>query len=104
MEEGAVPSNWADLVEYSSELATNQDYPLAQTWLSQSNPPSDSNSADNPVVNLFAIVAVTDCHSSGNNNGKRSWSILTKKSVAIPNSNVAISMADFNRSIPLEFP
>ena len=36
MEKGTVPPNWADLVEFSTELATNQDYNLAETWLEES--------------------------------------------------------------------
>ena len=56
MEEGTVPPNWADLVKYSSELATRQDYQLAETWLSQSSSNNaDSSPADNPVVDPFAI-------------------------------------------------
>jgi hypothetical protein len=33
MEEETVPSNWSDLVKYSSELTTKQEYKPAETWL-----------------------------------------------------------------------
>ena len=51
-----MPPNWADLVKHSSELATNQDYNLAESWLVDSNLPSDLPPADNPVSNLYGIV------------------------------------------------
>ena len=78
MEEGTVPANWADLAKYSSELATRQDYQLAETWLSQSSSNNtDSSPADNPAVDPFVIVAGTDHPGSGNKNGtKRSLEIL----------------------------
>ena len=48
--------NWADLVKRSSELATNQDYNLAESWLVDSNSPSNLPPADNPVSNPYGIV------------------------------------------------
>ena len=70
MEEGTVPPNWADLVEYSSEHANSQDYKLAETWLNYSNRSPNSSPADNPVVDPFAIV--THDHNQGNRNGMQS--------------------------------
>ena len=49
MEQGTMPPNWAHLVQHSSELATNQDYNLAESWLVNSNSPSDLPPTDDPV-------------------------------------------------------
>ncbi len=56
MEEGTVPQNWSDLVKYSSELTTKQEYKPAETWLEQSCSNSDLLPMDNPVSDPFAIV------------------------------------------------
>ena len=56
MEQGTMPPNWADLVKHSSELATNQDYNLEESWLVDSNSPSDLPPAENPVSNPYWIV------------------------------------------------
>ena len=92
MEEGTVPSNWADIVSYSSELVSTQDYQLAVTWLNNSISNPNSNPEDNPVLDPFAIV--TDHHKQGNKKSKKSWSISTKELVAATANDVAKSMAD----------
>ena len=92
MEEGTVPPNWADLVEYSSEHASSQDYNLAETWLNYSNRSPNSSPADNPVVDPFAIV--THDHNQGNRNGMQSRKISTKESVCTTYNDVAKSTAD----------
>ena len=79
MEKGTVPPNWADLVQHSSELTTNQDYNLAETWLEQSNSVSDLPPADSPVVNPFAIVS--DQHRNSTKRGTINQSISTLESV-----------------------
>ena len=56
MEAGTIPSNWDNLVKYSSEMATAQDVNLADTW-----PRLQSNEeASDPLSDTFVIV--TDCH------------------------------------------
>ena len=53
---GPIPPNWLDLVKYCSELATTQDFSLAETWLNHSSK-SDLKTMDNPVVNPYDIVS-----------------------------------------------
>jgi len=79
MEQGNVPPNWSDLVKHSSELATNQDYKLAETWLDQSNSLYAFTPVDSPVVNSFTIVS--DQHSKGTKRGTSNQSLSTKDSV-----------------------
>jgi len=65
-------------VKHSSDLATNQDYRLAEIWLDQSNSLSDFTPADSPVVNPFTIVS--DQHSKGTKRSTLNWSSSTKDS------------------------
>ena len=57
-----MPPNWPDLVKYSSELATENDYNLAEEWLLvQPNLVPDhkrfqTSSADSRISDPFAIV------------------------------------------------
>ena len=93
MEEGTVPPNWADLVSYSSEHASSQDYILAETWLNHSSSKTGSSPADNPVVDPFAIV--THDQNKGNKNGTtQNRSRSNEESVAATNCDVVTHMAD----------
>ena len=57
MEAGTVPPNWSDLVKYSSELATTQDFSLAETWHGSRSSQSNLKAIDNPVVNPYSILS-----------------------------------------------
>ena len=57
MEAGTIPPNWKELVQYSSERATDEDVALADTWLNSS---SQNVDAKDRLNDPFAIV--TDHH------------------------------------------
>ena len=61
METGTVPTNWEDLVKYSSERATTKDVTLAETWL---NVPPDMGATDQ-LSDPFVVV--TDHHKNRKN-------------------------------------
>ena len=52
MQSGTIPTNWEDLVKYSSERATTKDVTLADTWL---NRPPDMGATDQ-LSDPFAVV------------------------------------------------
>ena len=52
MEAGTVPTNWEDIVKYSSETATTKVVTLADTWL---NGPPDMGAMDQ-LSDTFAVV------------------------------------------------
>ena len=59
MTAGTVPPNWPDIFKYSTELATNKDFNLAETWLDQNYNhqfSADSKSADSSITDPFAVV------------------------------------------------
>ena len=51
MEAGEVPPNWPDLVKYSSEWATDEDFSLAEIWYT-----SNSDAIADPANYPFAII------------------------------------------------
>ena len=61
MNAGTIPPNWYDLVIHSSEVATDEDFELAQNWSSNlppmvpeyGNPP---NSGLNCITDMFVVV------------------------------------------------
>ena len=61
METGTIPTDWEDIVKYSSERATTKDVTLADTWL---NGPPDMGATDQ-FSDPFAVV--TDHHKSRKN-------------------------------------
>ena len=79
-EEETAPFNWSDLMTHSSELATKQDFNMAETCLAEGDSPSDLTPTENPVRDPYAIV--TDHHVLGNKRGKRGRSQLTLEQVA----------------------
>ena len=56
MESGTIPSNWENLVKYSSEMAPSQDVDLADTWLQVKFNEEESD----PLSDPFDIM--TDHH------------------------------------------
>jgi len=69
MEKGSTPPHWEDLVKYSSEMATKEDYNIAETWL-QSNQNNKVQPTDNPVVDPFDVVSDQHNNNSQLNSGK----------------------------------
>jgi len=61
MEAGTVPPNWSDLVKYSTERATPEDFDLAETWLSA----QPDVTKDQPLSDPFGVV--TDHHLADSN-------------------------------------
>jgi hypothetical protein len=65
MEAGIITPHLSDLVHSSSELVSKHALNLAQAWLgSTGQVNTDLQFTDNPVVDPFTIVIVTDCHTS----------------------------------------
>ena len=94
MEEGTVPPNWSDLVEHSSELATNQDYNLAEIWLaSKSNSLTEEMPIGNPVVDPFNVVP------GQHHKGKRIRSESHRESV-VTGATMPTSLADSEGDLP----
>ncbi len=96
MEEGSVPSSY--LVKYSSELATNQDFNLAETCLVSGGLPSGLTPMDNPVSDPFALV--TDHHIESKQRGTMNWSKSHKESVAT-GVTLLTPLADSKGDLPL---
>ena len=89
MEKGTIPPHWNNLVKHSSEMATKEDFLIAETWL-QSNHDTDLKPTDNQVVNPYAVVS--DQHGSECESGKD-----TNQSNSLPELNSTTSscvMAD----------
>ena len=63
------PPHWDDLVHNSSELATKQDFNLAEPWFKHKTQPQ-LPPADNPIVDPYAVM--TDHHAKRNAKRNRS--------------------------------
>ena len=55
MEAGTVPANWKDLFKYSSELATDEDFTLAESWFANDSQPELTPT--NPITDPFEVVS-----------------------------------------------
>ena len=77
MEKGQVPPNWDDLVKHSSELATNQDFNLAETWLAHDSQPDEMPT--NPITDPYEIVSDQHNTQSGSQSSRNLLNASEKK-------------------------
>ena len=58
MDAGTVPPHWEDLLQHSSEKATDKDFDLAQEWMDMTKrmPGQPNEMAGRPITDPFAVI------------------------------------------------